>query len=104
MAFFGAAGSYAEAVVLPAAGVVPVPREVEIRSAVTLTLQGMTAHYLTKDAYKLTAGEKVLIHAGAGGTGLLLIQIAKLIGAEVFGAAFAGASAAPAPTARLVNR
>jgi NADPH:quinone reductase len=77
-------GSYAEQAVVPARGVMKVPRDVSLEIAAALPLQGMTAHYLLKDAYALAAGEKVLIHAGAGGTGLLLIQIAKLIGAEVF--------------------
>jgi NADPH:quinone reductase len=77
-------GSYAEQVVVPARSAMKVPRDLSLEIAAALPLQGMTAHYLTKDAYKLSAGEKVLIHAGAGGTGLLLIQIAKMIGAEVF--------------------
>ena len=52
--------------------------------AAAVPLQGMTAHYLVKDTFPLAAGDKCLIHAGAGGVGLLLIQIAKLLGAEVF--------------------
>jgi NADPH2:quinone reductase len=52
--------------------------------AAAVPLQGMTAHYLTKDTFPLEAGDRCLVHAGAGGVGLLLIQIAKLLGAEVF--------------------
>jgi NADPH:quinone reductase len=84
VAWASAPGSYAEQAVVPARGAMKVPSDVPLEIAAAVPLQGMTAHYLLKDAYKLAPGEKVLIHAGAGGTGLLLIQIAKLIGAEVF--------------------
>lgn len=84
VAWASTAGSYAEQVVVPARGVMKVPSDISFDVAAAIPLQGMTAHYLTKDAYKLQAGEKVLVHAGAGGTGLMLIQIGKLIGAEVF--------------------
>jgi NADPH:quinone reductase len=93
VAFFGAAGSYAEQVVVPAAAVVPVPRGVEMRAAVALTLQGMTAHYLTQSIRPIGAGDRVLIHAAAGGVGLLAIQMAKLFGAEVFGTCSTAAKA-----------
>lgn len=84
VAWSTAAGSYAERVVVPARGVMRVPADIAFETAAALPLQGMTAHYLMVDCYRLAAGEKVLIHAGAGGTGRLLIQIAKIIGAEVF--------------------
>jgi NADPH2:quinone reductase len=84
VAWANAPGSYAEQVLVPARSVMKVPSNIPFDTAAALPLQGMTAHYLMIDAYKLQAGEKVLIHAGAGGTGLLLIQIAKIIGAEVF--------------------
>ncbi len=61
-----------------------VPAGVSMEVAAAVPLQGMTAHYLVKDTFPLAAGDKCLIHAGAGGVGLLLIQIAKLLGAEVF--------------------
>jgi NADPH2:quinone reductase len=77
-------GSYAEQAVVPARNAMKVPSDVPFETAAALPLQGMTAHYLMKDAYELQAGEKALVHAGAGGTGLILIQIAKIIGAEVF--------------------
>jgi NADPH2:quinone reductase len=84
VAWASAAGSCAEQVVVPARVAMRVSNDVPFEIAAAVPLQGMTAHYLMKDAYKLAAGEKCLVHAGAGGTGLLLIQIAKLIGAEVF--------------------
>lgn len=77
-------GSYAEQVALPAARVVPVPAGLAPTQAAAVMLQGMTAHYLTRDSFRLQAGQRCLIHAGAGGVGLLLIQLAKRAGAEVF--------------------
>lgn len=77
-------GSYATRVALFADRVVAVPDGVDTQIAAAVQLQGMTAHYLTHDTYRLTAGSRCLVHAGAGGVGLLLIQIAKRLGAEVF--------------------
>ncbi|HEX9681720.1 MAG TPA: quinone oxidoreductase [Acidimicrobiales bacterium] len=77
-------GSYAELVKVPARAAVPVPVAVDIDSAAAALLQGMTAHYLTTDTFPLAEGHRCLVHAGAGGVGLLLIQIAKHLGAEVF--------------------
>jgi len=77
-------GSYAEQVAVAADSVVPVPDGVSAEVAAATMLQGMTAHYLVTDTHPLAAGEKCLIHAGAGGVGLILIQLAKSIGAEVF--------------------
>jgi NADPH2:quinone reductase len=76
-------GSYAELVAVPAASAVPVPDGVEDRTAAALMLQGMTAHYLTHTTYPVTSGDTVLVHAGAGGVGLLLTQMAKRRGARV---------------------
>src|SRR5512139_374159 len=78
-------GAYAEYAVVPADRVVPVPASVETRTAAAVTLQGMTAHYLATSTYALKLGDTALIHAAAGGVGLLLIQIAKMKGARVFG-------------------
>lgn len=83
VAWASASGSFAEFVAVPATAAVPVPDSVQPDVAAAVMLQGMTAHYLAKDTYPLDPGEKCLIHAGAGGVGLLLIQIAKLLGAEV---------------------
>ena len=77
--------SYAEYAIVPAARLVPIPPNIEARSAAALMLQGMTAHYLTHSTYPLKKGETALIHAAAGGAGLLLIQIAKQLGATVIG-------------------
>jgi NADPH2:quinone reductase len=77
-------GSYAQRVALPAARVVPVPQDVDLAVAAAVMLQGLTAHYLTRDTFPLRSGQRVLIQAGAGGVGLLLIQLAKRAGAEVF--------------------
>lgn len=77
-------GSYAQRVRLDANSVVPVPDGVDIETAAATMLQGMTAHYLVTDTHRLLQGERCLIHAGAGGVGLILIQLAKQIGAEVF--------------------
>lgn len=85
VAFAGTAGSYAEAIVLPAARALPVPPELDPREAAALPLQGMTAHYLTRTIRPLHPGDRVLIHAAAGGVGQLAVQMAKLSGAEVFG-------------------
>jgi NADPH2:quinone reductase len=77
-------GSYATLARLPADQVVKVPETVGHEIAAAIPLQGMTAHYLAIDTFPLGEGSRCLIHAGAGGVGLLLIQIAKLRGAEVF--------------------
>jgi len=78
-------GSYAEYAVVPAWKLVPLPRSIDSRSAAAVMLQGMTAHYLTRSTYPLKKGETALVHAAAGGVGLLLIQVAKRTGATVFG-------------------
>jgi NADPH:quinone reductase len=77
-------GSYAERVAVPAAQVMRVPDGIGWDVAAAIPLQGMTAHFLAVDTYPLAEGDRCLIHAGAGGVGLLLIQIAKRCGAEVF--------------------
>lgn len=76
-------GSYAEVVVGPAAKLIPVPDAIPDEQAAALALQGLTAHSLATDAYRIESGDTVLIHAGAGGVGQLLTQIAKLKGARV---------------------
>ena len=78
-------GSYAEYAIVAAARLVPIPSNIEARLAAALMLQGMTAHYLTHNTYPLKKGDTALIHAAAGGVGLLLIQIAKQLGAQVIG-------------------
>jgi NADPH:quinone reductase len=78
-------GSYAEYAIVPASKLAPVPAEINAKSAAALMLQGMTAHYLTHSTYPLKRGDTALVHAAAGGVGLLLIQIAKMRGARVIG-------------------
>jgi NADPH2:quinone reductase len=78
-----ALGSYAEQIVLPADKAIPIPDGVGPDQAAAVLLQGITAHYLAADTYPLEAGDRCLIHAGAGGVGLLLTQIARMRGAHV---------------------
>lgn len=80
-------GGYAEKAVIPADKVVPVPDGVGLEDAAASLLQGMTAHYLTRATYPVQAGDTVLVHAAAGGMGLLLTQAAKALGARVIGTA-----------------
>ncbi|MFW5416918.1 quinone oxidoreductase [Nocardiopsis sp. CNT-189] len=81
----GEPGGYAERAVVRADRVVPVPEGVGAEQAAAVLLQGMTAHYLTHSTYPVREGDTVLVHAAAGGTGLLLVQMAKLRGARVIG-------------------
>jgi len=78
-------GSYAECGAVPAERLVSIPPGVRDQDAAATMLQGMTAHYLTHDTYHLKQGETALIHAAAGGVGLLLVQMAHHIGARVIG-------------------
>lgn len=84
VAFTGIPGAYAEQVAVPVDRLVGIPDTVELTTAGGIMLQGMTAHYLAHDTYPLDSDSTCLIHAGAGGVGLLLIQIAKRLGATVF--------------------
>lgn len=85
VAYAGPLGAYAEYAVVPAARLVTVPSGCELNTAAAVMLQGMTAHYLTHSSFPLQQGHTVLIHAAAGGTGLLLVQMAKRLGARVIG-------------------
>lgn len=78
-------GAYAEYATVPARMVVPVPEGVSTEQAAAVLLQGMTAHYLTNSTYPLQQGDIALVHAAAGGTGALVVQMAKLRGAHVIG-------------------
>jgi NADPH2:quinone reductase len=77
-------GTYAQLAVAPADRLIVIPDGVSFQQAAAAILQGMTAHYLSHSAYPIQRGDEILIHAGAGGTGLLLIQMAKARGARVF--------------------
>ncbi len=85
VAWTGEIGSYAQRVVAPANRIVPLPDGVSPQLGAAVMLQGLTAHYLATDTYALQPGDRCLIHAAAGGVGRLLVQIAKMAGAEVFG-------------------
>lgn len=78
-------GAYAEYAALPAAKLVVLPQAISARVAAAVLLQGMTAHYLATSTYPLREGDRCLVHAAAGGVGLLLVQIAKRCGAWVVG-------------------
>ena len=80
-------GAYAEHAIVPAKRLVPVPATVDTRIAAATMLQGMTAHYLAASIHPLKKGDRCLVHAAAGGVGLLLVQIAKRRGAYVIGTA-----------------
>jgi len=87
VAYTSALGSYAEYAAVPANRLVRIPAELDFEQAAAAMLQGMTAHYLLHSTYPLKQGETALIHAAAGGVGLLLVQMAKKIGARVIGTA-----------------
>ncbi len=87
VAWSGTLGSYAEYVAAPEDHFVPVPEAITDQQAAAAMMHGLTAHYLANDAHKLKAGETALIHAAAGGVGLLLVQMARAIGARVIGTA-----------------
>ena len=76
-------GAYANYAILPAERAVPLPVGLDEQLAAAVLAQGLTAHYLTHDTFPLSAGQLALVHAGAGGVGLLLIQMAKQLGATV---------------------
>jgi len=83
--YTGVPGAYAELAAVPVDRLVPLPAGVTFRQAAAVLLQGITAQYLATSTYRLAAGEACLVHAAAGGLGLLLCQIAKRLGARVIG-------------------
>ena len=83
VAFCDGPGSYAARAVIPEARLVPVPDAVSTELAAAALLQGMTAHYLVHDTHPVAPGDAVLVHAGAGGMGLLLCRMASALGATV---------------------
>ena len=85
VAYAGTLGAYAEQAVVPAEKLVPLPDGLDSRDAAAAMLQGLTAQYLTRSTFPLKPGHTVLVHAAAGGVGLLLVQLAKRFGARVFG-------------------
>jgi len=93
VAWAGPLGAYAEMAAVAAARLVPVPAPVSARDAAAVMLQGMTAHYLAASTYPLASGHTCLVHAAAGGVGLLLCQIARRRGARVIATVSAAAKA-----------
>jgi NADPH2:quinone reductase len=85
VAWAGPRGSYAEYAVVPSEVLVRIPDELDFKLAAAAMLQGMTAHYLAHSTYALKEGTTALVHAAAGGVGLLLVQMAKMRGARVIG-------------------
>ncbi|MFI6442577.1 quinone oxidoreductase family protein [Streptomyces sp. NPDC050759] len=79
------AGSHAEQVAADVRRVVPVPDDIPLETAAAALVQGLTGHYLTHDTYAVQPGDTVLVHAAAGGTGLMVTQFATLLGARVIG-------------------
>ena len=82
--YTGVLGAYSQYTLLPAARTVRIPEGMETKMGAAIMLQGMTAHYLCSDTYPLQPGDSCLVHAGAGGVGLLLIQMCKMRGATVY--------------------
>jgi NADPH2:quinone reductase len=80
-------GAYAQYAIAPADKLVPLPDAIDAKTAAAAMLQGMTAHYLSTSVHPIAAGETVLVHAAGGGVGALLVQMAKMRGARVFGTA-----------------
>ena len=85
VAYTGVPGAYAEYALIPAESLVRMPVGLDVTVGAAAMLQGMTAHYLAYTTYPLKPGDSCLIHAAAGGVGLLLVQMAKQCGARVFG-------------------
>src|SRR5262245_20320285 len=85
VAYAMARGSYAELAVVPAGQLVKVPEGISLEQAAAAMLQGMTAQYLARSSFPVKAGDTCLVHAAAGGAGLLTVQMAKSAGARVFG-------------------
>jgi NADPH:quinone reductase len=96
VAFADSPFANAEKVSVPFDRLIPLPADVGFETAAALLLQGLTAQYLTRDSHPLQAGETAVVHAAAGGVGLLLVQIAKLLGARVLGLTSSAEKAAAA--------
>ena len=83
VAFADSPYANAELVAVPLEKLIPLPDDISFETAAALLLQGLTAHYLTRDSHRITTGEQAVVHAAAGGVGLLLVQIIKLLGGKV---------------------
>ena len=87
VAFVGTLGCYAEQRLIPADRLVKLPKAISYETAAAMMLKGLTAQYLLRRTYKVKAGDRILVHAAAGGVGLILCQWAKALGATVIGTA-----------------
>ena len=87
VAFVGALGCYAEECVVPADRLVKLPKSISYETAAAMMLKGLTAQYLLRQTYKVKAGDTILVHAAAGGVGLILCQWARALGATIIGTA-----------------
>ena len=93
MAYTGQLGAYAEYSVIPAGRAVKMPSDIDSKLAAAIMLQGMTAHYLCTDTYPVKPGDWTLVHAAAGGVGLLLTQMIKMRGGKVIATVSTGEKA-----------
>ena len=82
-----ASGGYAESAAVPAKTLIPIPEDINDEDASALLLQGMTAHYLTRNTYEIKPGDTAVVHSGAGGVGLLLTRYIKSLGGKVIATA-----------------
>ena len=82
-----ASGGYAESAAIPDKTLIPIPEDIKDEEAVALLLQGMTAHYLTRNTYEIKPGDTAVVHSGAGGVGLLLTRYIKSLGGRVIATA-----------------
>ena len=82
-----ASGGYAESAAIPAKTLIPIPEDINDEDAAALLLQGMTAHYLTRNTYEIKPGDTAVVHSGAGGVGLLLTRYIKSLGGKVIATA-----------------
>lgn len=103
VAYAGVRGAYATHALVPADRLVQIPDGVDVRTAAAVMLQGMTAHYLSHSTYPLKSQDTALVHAAAGGVGLLLVQMSKQRGARVIGTVSTNAKAALAREAGADN-
>lgn len=101
VAYAMSTGSYAEMAIIDAWKLVPVPEGMDLGVATAAMVQGLTAHYLTRSTFRITPEHTVLVHAAAGGVGLLLVQLAKRIGARVIGTVSTAAKAQAAKAAGI---
>jgi NADPH:quinone reductase len=103
VAWAGGRGGYAEQIVLPADRAIPVPAGISLQVAAAVILQGMTAHYLVTSTYLVRDGDVTVVHAAAGGVGLLLTQMVKARGGIVIGTTSGGAGGAKDELARAAG-